>query len=283
MRRKAVKYLVEGKRCNISQGCEALKLARSTYYLQRLTEEKPTAVEKRIVRLSERHPAYGYRFITALLREEGWVVNRKCVQRVRRMRDLQVTTKRRKTRRHKGCGSERQTATRPNEVWSYDFVHDQLENGAGLKMLTVLDEFTRECIGILVARSITATEVVNFLELQMLRRGQPVNVRSDNGPEFIAKAIKSRMGEKGIRINYIEPGSPWENGHVESFHDKLRKGCLSREVFGTLLEAQVIVEEWRQQYNQKRPHSSLGYKAPARFAREYSSKLRVATLPSALS
>ena len=283
MRRKAVEYLVEGKRCNISQGCEALKLARSTYYLRRSTERKPMAVEKRIVRLSEKHPAYGYRFITALLREEGWLVNRKCVQRVRRMRDLQVATKRHKMRRRRGCGSERHIATRPNEVWSYDFVHDQLANGAGLKMLTVLDEFTRECIGILVARSITATDVANFLELQMLKRGQPVNVRSDNGPEFIAEAIKTWLEKKGIRINYIEPGSPWENGHVESFHDKLRKGCLSREVFGTLLEARVIVEEWRQQYNQKRPHSSLGYKAPARFAREFSSKLRVATLPSALS
>lgn len=283
MRRKAVRYLVEGKRCNISQACGALQLARSTYYAPRREQQKPSALEKRIIGLSEKNPVYGYRLITALLRDEGWKVNRKCVQRVRRMRDLQVVTARRKMRRRKGCGSDRQKASGPNEVWSYDFVHDQLENGVGLKMLTVLDEFTRECVGILVARSITATDVVNYLELLMLRRGQPVNVRSDNGPEFIAEAIKTWLGEKGIRINYIEPGSPWENGHVESFHDKLRKGCLSREVFGTLLEARVIVEQWRQQYNQKRPHSSLGYKAPTRFAREFSSKLRVATLPSALS
>jgi putative transposase len=283
MRRKAVQYLVEGKRCNISEACRALQLARSTYYGKREKEAKPGALERRIMVLSKRHPVYGYRFITALLRDEGWVVNGKCVQRLRRMRDLQVVTKKRKMRRRMGIGGERQDATRPNEVWSYDFVHDELENGVGLKMLTVLDEFTRECLGILVARSITAADVVNFLELLMLKRGEPAHVRSDNGPEFVAEAVKTWLENKGIRINYIEPGSPWENGHVESFHDKLRKGCLSREVFGTLLEARVIVEEWRQQYNQKRPHSSLGYKAPARFAREFSSKLRVATLPSALS
>jgi transposase InsO family protein len=240
-------------------------------------------VERQIEQLSHKHPEYGYRIITALMRAQGRQVNGKRVQRVRRMKDLQVVSKARKTRRVREGSSERLRASRPNEIWSYDFVHDRLENGMGLKMLTVLDEFTRECLGILVARSITAGEVADFLDRLMIGRGRPKNVRSDNGPEFVAETIKSGLKGQGIRINYIEPGSPWENGHVESFHDKFRKGCLSREVFGTLLEARVIVEGWRQQYNNGRPHSALKYQTPASYARSFSSKLRSATLPSALS
>ena len=178
---------------------------------------------------------------------------------------------------------ELKNATRPNEVWSYDFVHDQLENGVKLKVLTVLDEFTRECLGLLVERSITAAGVVGFLEVLMLERGVPENVRSDNGPEFVAAAVRQWAGSEGIVMNYIAPGSPWENGHVESFHDKFRDGCLNREIFGNLLEAQVVVEDWRRQYNEQRPHSSLGYQTPREFGRQFNSKLRVATLPCALS
>lgn len=233
--------------------------------------------------MSLKHPRYGYRFITQLLRNEGWKVNRKRVQRIRRQAGLQVVKKGRKTRRQRSGQTERKHATRPNEVWSYDFVHDQLEKGVGLKLLTVLDEFTRECLGILVERSITAAGVIEFLEVLMLQRGVPENVRSDNGPEFVAAGIKQWAGSQGIAMNYIEPGSPWENGHVESFHDKFRDGCLNREVFGNLLEAKVVVEDWRRQYNEERPHSSLGYQTPQEFGRQFNSKLRVATLPCALS
>lgn len=283
MRRRAAKHLVEGKRCNVSQACVALGLARSTYYRQSRRTGRWNKVEQRIIRLSQKHPEYGYRMVTAVLRRDGCVVNGKRVQRVRRMRDLQVLGKARKTKRIKPQNTERLRASRPNEVWSYDFVHDRLDNGVGLKMLTVLDEFTRECLGILVARSITASDVVNYLERLMIGRGRPEHVRSDNGPEFVAEAIKSWLHQQQIKTNYIEPGSPWENGHVESFHDKFRKGCLSRETFGTMLEARVIVEGWRQQYNEQRPHSSLGYQTPRGFARSFNSKLRVASLPSTLS
>lgn len=199
------------------------------------------------------------------------------------MKDLQVVAKACKTKRPRPERAERVRATKPNEVWSYDFVHDRLENGLGLKLLTVLDEFTRESLGILVERSITATGVVDFLEVLMLQRGVPRNVRSDNGPEFVAAAVKRWAGSAGITMNYIKPGSPWENGQVESFHDKFRDGCLNREVFGNLLEAKVLIEDWRRQYNEQRPHSSLGYKTPQEFGRQFNSKLRVATLPSALS
>jgi transposase InsO family protein len=258
-------------------------LAKSTYYRKASVDKAARRLEKRIEVLSLKHPRYGYRMITELLRVEGWKVNRKRVQRIRRREELQVVTKVRKTRRKALRQTQRVRARHPNEVWSYDFIHDRLENGAALKMLTVLDEFTRECLGILVARSITASGVSGFLEVLVLQRGAPGNVRSDNGPEFVADAVKEWAAEQAIRPHYIEPGSPWENGHVESFHGKFRDECLNREVFGNLLEAKVLIEQWRQQYNNKRPHSSLGYRTPREFARQFNSKSRVATLPSALS
>jgi putative transposase len=281
-RRRAAQYLVEGQKCSVNRACDALHLAKSTFYRKAVANRSARRLERRIKTLSRKHPTYGYRFITQLLRVEGWQVNRKRVQRVRRKEELQVERKVRKTKRAQG-GGERVRASRPNEVWSYDFIHDRLENGAGLKMLTVLDEYTRECLGILVERSISATAVVGFLEVLMLQRGPPAHVRSDNGPEFVAEGLKGWMATAGVKANYIEPGSPWENGHVESFHGKLRGGCLNREVFGNLLEAKVLVEEWRRQYNEKRPHSALGYRTPRAFARQFNSKLRVATRPSALS
>lgn len=282
-RRLAAQYLVEGKKCSVTAACTALSLAKSTYYRKGSPRVGAVRLERRIKALSLKNPRYGYRLITELLRREGWQVNRKRVQRIRRQRDLQVVEKACKTKRPRPPGAERVRATKPNEVWSYDFIHDRLENGMGLKLLTVLDEFTRESLGILVERSITAAGVVGFLEVLMLQRGVPENVRSDNGPEFVAAALKQWAGGAGIALNYIEPGSPWENGHVESFHDKFRDGCLNREVFGNLLEAKVLIEDWRRQYNEQRPHSSLGYKTPQEFGRQFNSKLRVATLPSALS
>jgi transposase InsO family protein len=258
-------------------------MAKSSYYRLVRVDKAALRLEKRIEVLSLKHPRYGYRMITELLRAEGWKVNRKRVQRIRRRDELQVVQKAWKTRRKAVGQTERVRAQQPNEVWSYDFIHDRLENGAGIKMLTVLDEFTRECLGILVARSITASGVTGFLELLVLQGAAPEHVRSDNGPEFVAEAVKQWAQAQAIRINYIEPGSPWENGHVESFHGKFRDECLNREVFGNLLEAKVLIEQWRQQYNNKRPHSSLGYQTPREFARQFSSKLRVATLPSASS
>jgi putative transposase len=282
-RRRAAQHLVGGKRCSVNAACRVLGLAKSSYYRPSLGRAGAVRLERRIKTLSRKHPRYGYRFITQLLRQEGWRVNRKRVQRVRRQAGLQVVRKPHKTKRARAGQAERKQASRPNEVWSYDFIHDQLENGVKLKLLTVLDEFTRECVGILVARSITAAGVIGFLDVLVLQRGPPANVRSDNGPEFVAAALKAWAGRAGIVMNHIEPGSPWENGHVESFHGKFRDGCLNREVFGNLLEAQVMVEEWRRQYNEERPHSSLGYETPWEYGRQFNSKLRVATLPSALS
>ena len=274
-RQRAARYLIEGRKCSVNRACGALRLAKSTFYRAVVLGGASRRLEQRIKALSGKHPTYGYRIVTELLRAEGWPVNRKRVQRVRRREELQVVKQVRKTKRKLGGNGERVRAQKPNQVWSYDFVHDRMENGAGLKMLTVLDECTRECLGILVERSITAAGVIGFLEVLMLKRGHPEHVRSDNGPEFVADALKGWLARVGIQTQYIEPGSPWENGHVESFHGKLRGGCLNREVFGNLLEAKVLVEEWRRQYNEKRPHSALGYQTPQAYARQFNSKLRV--------
>jgi transposase InsO family protein len=273
---------VEGAKCSVNQACQTLKLAKSTYYRKGRNSGLGGQLERRIRALSLKHPRYGYRMVTQLLRQEGWEINRKRVQRVRRQAGLQVAQKSHRSRRL-GSTALRQRGQKPNEVWSYDFIHDQLENGGAVKMLTVLDECTRECLGILVARSITATDVVAFLKGLIGRRGAPEHMRSDNGPEFVAGAIQQWAEKEAIKINYITPGSPWENGRVESFHGKFRDGCLNREVFGNMLEAKVLVEDWRQKYNEKRPHSALGYQTPRQFARQFNSKLRVATLPSASS
>jgi putative transposase len=220
-RRRAVKHLVEGGKCSVRRGCAILGLATSTFYKGAVAGEETIRLERRIKSLSHKHPRYGYRLIRELLRREGWKVNRKRVQRVRSREGLQVVKKARKTRRARVGSAERRRAERPNHVWTYDFVHDQLENGRGVKMLTVLDEFTRECLGVLVERSITSAGVVEFLGRIIAGGVAPEHVRSDNGPEFIARVVKEWAGNRGIKINYIEPGSPWENGQVESFQGQI--------------------------------------------------------------
>lgn len=158
-------------------------------------------------------------------------------------------------------------ATKARQVWSWDFVEDQTENGSRFRILTLLDEFTRQSLAVHAAWSIRAIDAITVIEAAIERYGAPQHLRSDNGPEFIAYAIQDWLKERKIKTLYIKPGSPWENGHIESYHDKLRDECLNRELFGTLAEARVILESWRVEYNEHRPHSSLGYQTPAEFAR----------------
>jgi transposase InsO family protein len=224
--------------------------------------EESRRLGKAIVALSQQHPRYGYRRITALLRRSGWRVNAKRVQRVRRESELQVSKRQRKMRRLGTSTALRQKAERPRQVWSWDFVDEQTENGSRFRLLTLLDEHTRQCLAIHAAWSIRAVDVITVVEAAMERYGVPEHIRSDNGPEFIAYAIQDWLARREIKTLYIQPGSPWENGHIESFHDKLRDECLNREIFGSLAEAKVIAESWRQDYNEKRPHSSLGYQTP---------------------
>jgi putative transposase len=223
-----------------------------------------------MVGLSRENPRYGYRRVWAMLRREGWPVNKKRVHRLWRAQGLKVPQKQRKRRRlaegksENGCA--RRKAEHKDHVWSYDFVMDQTEDGRRLKMMPVVDEYTRECLTIEVQRSITAEDVVGTLKHLFEERGEPSYIRSDNGPEFIAVAVKRWLEACGVKTLYIEPGSPWENAHSETFIGRFGDELLKRELFTTVLEAKVLVGGYRVHYNCERPHSALGYRTPAEFA-----------------
>jgi len=281
-KRRAVKMVVQESLGGKAQACRALGLSRSGYYLLKRASVKSRGMRKEIVALSQRHPRYGYRRITAMMRRDGFVINAKRVQKARREEGYQVSKKQRRTRRVGTSTAERQRATHPNHVWSWDFVMDQTDSGSCFRILTLIDEFTREFLTVHLAWSIRAEDVITVVEAAMVRYGRPEHLRSDNGPEFIAYKIQDWLAEKAVKTLYIKPGSPWENGHIESFHDKFRDEHLNRELFGSLLEAKVLVEAWRIEYNQKRPHSSLGYQTPEEFAACWQSPLRpTASAPTA--
>ncbi len=223
--------------------------------------------------LSEENPRAGYRMITSLLRREGWrtehgLVNKKRVHRLWKLSGLQVPQKQRKRRRlgtsEHGC--VRLKAQYPNHVWSVDFLFDTTEDGRQVKLMPVLDEYTRQCLVIDVSRSITSAHVIEQLKRLFAEHGPPVNLRSDNGPEFIAEALKRFLSEREVQTRYIEPGAPWQNGYVESFNATFRDELLDRELFSTLLEAEVLSEQYRRRYNEHRPHSSLDYQTPSAYA-----------------
>ena len=250
------------------RACKVIGQSRMTQRYKTKQPNKDKALTAEITRLAKRHKRYGYRMITAKLRQDNWVVNHKRVQRIWQKEGLQVPY-RRKFKKAKGS-SENSCAVKkaeyPNHVWTYDFMSDQTENGRKLKLLTVLDEFTRESPAIEVGRSIRAKDVILVLEYLFMVRGLPKFIRSDNGPEFIANAIKKWLKKKHVETLYVEPGSPWENGYIESFNGKLRDEILKREVFYSVKETNIIVEDWRLEYNNHRPHSSLGYMTPAAYA-----------------
>ena len=220
---------------------------------------------ERIIELATQYGRYGYRRITALLRNEGWEVNHKRVERIWRKEGLKVPQKQPK-RKRLWLNDGSCIRLRPeykDHVWSYDFVKSHTADGRGFRVLTIIDEYTRECLALYLARSITYLEVIEQLYDLFLLRGVPEHIRSDNGSEFTAKAIRKWLSDLEVKTLYIEPGSPWENGYNESFNGKLQDELLRREIFMTLKEARVLVERWRWEYNHIRPHSSLGYRPPA--------------------
>ena len=218
-----------------------------------------------MVELACQYGRYGYRRITVLLRREGWRVNHKRVERLWRQEGLKVPQKQPKRRRlwfNDGSCLRLRPEYR-NHVWSYDFVSERTSDGRPLRMLNIIDEYTRECLAIRVRRTIKANDVIDTLSDLFITRGTPRFIRSDNGPEFVAELLRTWLFNLGVTTAFIEPGSPWENGYIESFNGKFRDELLNREIFDTVLEAKVVTEEWRKQYNTVRPHSSLGYRPPA--------------------
>jgi putative transposase len=247
------------------RACRVLGQHRSTQRKPPSAPDDEVALTADIVALATRYGRYGYRRITALLRQAGWRVNRKRVERLWRREGLKVPRKQpKKGRLWLGDGScLRLRPEHPNHVWSYDFVEDRTHDGRKYRMLNVIDEFTRECLAIRVGRKLNSVDVVDLLSDLFILRGVPGHVRSDNGPEFIAKAVRAWITAVGATTACIEPGSPWENGYCESFNSKLRDELLDGEVFYSLAEAKVVIESWRRHYNSNRPHSALGYRPPA--------------------
>jgi len=227
-------------------------------------EDEPRLV-RRIIDLATRYGRYGYRRITMMLREEGWKVNHKRIERLWRQEGLKVPAKQPKRRRlWLNDGScVRLRPQHRDHVWSYDFVFSRTHDGRPVRMLTLIDEFTRECLAIDVSRRMTSEDILERLSDLFIQRGPPEYIRSDNGPEFTAHRVCDWLENVGVKTLLIEPGSPWENGFIESFNGKLRDELLNREVFDTLLEAKVLIERWRIHYNTVRLHSSLGYRPPA--------------------
>ena len=223
---------------------------------------------KRIVELASEYGRYGYRRITALLRQEGFRVNHKRVERIWRREGLKVPAKQPKRGRlWLNDGScVRQRAEHPNHVWSYDFVFERTHDNRPLRILTIIDEYTRECLALRCGRRMTSQDVLCTLTDLFIKHGSPAYLRSDNGPEFTAIAVREWLERLKVQTLFIEPGSPWENGYVESFNGKLRDELLNREIFYTLTEAQVLLERWRKHYNTQRPHSALGYRSPVPMA-----------------
>lgn len=267
-RRDAVKDAQTTCKVSERRACEVIDQPRSTQRYVAKTRDDDAPLVKRMHEHVRRHPRYGYRRVWALLRRDGFRVNRKRVWRLWRKEGFKVPRKVRKKRRlgSSAGGVVRHRATHPDHVWCYDFVSDQTIDGRTLKMLTLEDEFTRECLAIEVGRSFTSREVIDTLRYLFEVRGAPEHLRSDNGPEFIARALREWLESAGSKTLYIEPGAPWENAYGESFNGRLRDEVLNRELFTSLQEAKVVLEDYRLEYNHHRPHSALAYQTPAAFA-----------------
>ena len=238
---------------------------RGTQRYTTIVRADEDALTRAIITLASEYGRYGYRRITALLNDAGWDVGTDRVQRIWRREGLRVPRKHKpRSRLWLNDGScIRLRPERRNHVWSYDFVEAQTHDGRKVRLMTLIDEFTRECLAIRVARRINSFGVIETMADVMLVRGIPAHIRSDNGPEMTAKIMRQWLAQVGAKTLYIEPGSPWENGYNESFNGKLRDELLNGEIFYSLKEAQIVIEQWRKHYNTIRPHSSLGYRPPA--------------------
>jgi putative transposase len=267
-KRAAVEHLQQQHGASERRACAVVDQPRSTQRYTGQPKDEERKLVARMLELVRERPRFGYRRITALLRGEGWQVNVKRVYRLWRREGLKVP---RKTRKRRGTGTSANAchvrrAEHQDHVWTWDFVFERTTSGTTLKWLSIVDEYTRECLALKVSRSITSEDVIDTLAELFAMRGVPRCVRSDNGPEFIAQALGRWFEKTGVTSLYIEPGSPWENGYAESFHSRLRDEFLGMHEFTDLREARRLTAAWREDYNHRRPHSSLGYQTPAAFA-----------------
>jgi putative transposase len=258
------------KTLGVSQrrACRAIGQSRSGQRYQPKRRDDEGKLIAAMQGLARRKPRWGYRMVWAALRGDGWRVNRKRVYRLWKKEGLRVRQKQRKRRRLGGGenGITRHRAAHKDHVWCWDFIHDRTEDGRALKWLSIVDEFTRECLALEVGRGLTSGRVIDVLIELLHVRGLPQHIRSDNGPEFIARAIRRWLEKARVKTLYVAPASPWENGYAESFHGRLRDELLNAELFTSLAEARHLASVWRLEYNHRRPHSSLGYATPAAFA-----------------
>jgi putative transposase len=260
VRREQVRYAI-GRGLSSRRACRLIEVSRSALNYKSRMPARDALLEPRLRQVAEQHPRYGYRRAWALLRRE-LVINLKRVRRLWQQLGLSLS-KRRPRRRVRVRSVGTVSASGADQVWAYDFVHDSCASGQKLKLLTVVDEWTRECLAIEVGARINSTSVIEVLSRLMSLHGRPAYLRSDNGPEFVAKSVKEWLKASGVQTRYIEPGKPWQNGTNESFNGKLRDECLNMQWFRNRAEAKVIVEQWRCHYNEERPHSSLNYQTPA--------------------
>jgi transposase InsO family protein len=274
MRRQAAEQAQQVLAVSERRVCRVLGQPRTTQRYDKGIPDDEEILRTRIIALASQYGRYGYRRVTAMLSLEGWRVNHKRVERtlapaasadVWRREGLKVPLKQPKRGRlWLNDGSiVRLRPQFPMHVWSYDFVQDHTQDGNPFRILNVIDEYTRECLAVKVARSLTHKDVLEVLAQLFCERGVPVHLRSDNGSEFTAKKVRTWLSRLEVKPLFIEPGSPWENGYVESFNGKMRDELLAREIFYSLKEAQIMIEMWRKEYNTIRPHSSLGYRPPA--------------------
>ncbi len=281
-KREAVCHLRQALRVSERRACQITGQARSTQRYRAKAGTEEARLREELRRISRERPRAGYRAAGRCLRRAGWRVNDKRIQRIWREEGLRVARRTRKRRRLGWTenGSQRLQASRPNGVWSYDFIEDRTADGRRLKILVVVDEYTRECLALEVGRRLGSEAVVAVLERLVGERGAPGHVRSDNGPEFVAKVVQCWVAARGIQTLYISPGSPWENAYCESFNSRFRDEFLNLEVFTSVLEAKVLSAWWRRDYNEARPHSALGDQTPAEFAARWRAPVGATPLPA---